>query len=516
MATDTQKEQISISYINLYVDTTKSLRSHISVNDKLPIWDGEILAYEGDPDTNKNLIGKVMVQGKSTGVSEFNRIESHYIKMNDLRNYMHSEGILYFVVELQPDNGWRHRIFYRFLTPSDLKQFYRKYHNKQQSVNIHLHPVPADNHRFEQELKDFLHDSVKQQSFIDKPTLRLVDAIDKDKPTTFVTSFITKEKGDWAWQITSQPVYLYKQTPYADIPVEDTPFFGQIKNVYNNPVSVEGTLYFDRYYLTIGYGYVDIIIDNCMELHTPRKGFEEDFLGTFNLTYKFHFKPDECLHRLCFLRHAVTSNTITLNTSEYPLCIPSDKQTELLSEIQNAIDILTDMKKVWTQLHIAFDLDYADYSDNEIDELCNLVAHIYRKMPCRLYNDNHGRDASFNLFKTGPLNFIFYAYRLSGTNYTTIDPFVTNGMQQGFLDETHVMPFLSTAIRRLPGYLFDNIDYDDQLLRYRECLKQDNSVVEFIKEDIDIIRQLSTRISQRQKQQKIKTFIQELETIVKE
>lgn len=57
MRTTTQKEHLSVAYINLYVDSTESLRSHIEVDDKLPIWDGEILVYDGIPDNKNNLVG---------------------------------------------------------------------------------------------------------------------------------------------------------------------------------------------------------------------------------------------------------------------------------------------------------------------------------------------------------------------------------------------------------------------------------------------------------------------------
>ena len=513
MSTSTQKEQISVNYINLYVDKTQSLRSHISVNDKLPIWDGEILVYKDIPDKKDTLIGKVMVQGKSTGVDEFKSIEEHYVPIMDIRNYMRNAGILYFVVELQEKN-WEHKIFYRLLSPSLLKSLYSRYRNKQKSVKIRLRPVPNDSHRFELEIRDFLYDSVKQQSFVENKTLRLSDVIDNDKPSVIVSSFVTKEKGDWAWQVTSQPVFLYKQTPYADIPIEDTEFIATVKNVYFNPVKVNGKQYFDRYYLEISYGYVDVIVDECMRLHTPRKGFEDGFKGTIDLRYKFHKKPDECLHRLQFLEQAISVNKICLGDYEYDLCIPPKEQEIFLSQVKNAIDIITDLVEVWKRLHVSFDLDFQDYDDNAIDELCDIVAYIYRKMPCVLMNDNNGINISFNLFETGGLKFVFLAKRISEKEFITVDPFSLEDYKVGKISDTQIMPFLSSALRNLPGYLFDNIDYDDQLEFYRQCFSRDTSVKPIIEEDIRTMQQLLHRVKQEKKVQRVKAFLKQLHLLI--
>lgn len=515
MCSPIQKEQISISKICLYIDSTKSLRAHLSSNDRMPIWDGEVLVYEGFVDKNANLTGKVMVQAKSKEVIDFRNFEEYYVPIVDIHNYMRSGGILFFVVELQPEKGWTSKIFYRLLSPVVLKTLYKKYHNKQKSVKIRLATVPVDNNKFEIELKNFLHDSIKQQSFVNKPTLLLKDVLEKSNTTTIKSSFVTKEIGDWSWQISAQPIYLYKQTPYADIPIGDAEFYAEVKNVYFNSVSINGTKYFDKYYLRIGYGYVDILIEDCLTIHTPRKGFEDGFRGQLSTNYRFRSTIEECLHKLYFLRHAVSSNSITLADTNYPLCLTDEMQKNLLEELKNNIDFYEDLKNAWHLLHIPFNLDFCNYEDEIFGQFENLVEYVYRRKPCLLINDNGGKDESFSLFSFGNLNFLFFAKRDGDGYFNTIDPFTTAGLQVGSIDKGgRPMPLLSVALRNISGYLFDNIYYESQLEFYKYCYSINTSFRQIIIDDIDMIRKILPQVKPPQKQQKVSWFLGELSKIL--
>lgn len=427
---------------------------------------------------------------------------------------MKSGGVLFLVVELQPKDGCSHKIFYRLLPPILLKTLIKR-NKDRKNIKIQLRPIPNDNKRFEIEIKDFVYESLKQQSYIDKPTLRLENVVDKDKPTTIITSFTTKESGDFAWQITLQPIYLYKQTPFADIPIEDNEFLVTVKNGYSAPVSVEGVVYFDKYYLNIGYGFVDIIVDECMELHTPKQGFEEGFKGTFSLKYKYAQSIDECIQKMRFLAHAISSNCITLGDYKYPLCIEKDFQGKLLKDIRHNLSVYEDMKSVWALLHVESPLNLSCFDEEGLNQLCNLVNYVYRKNHCALINDALGQDSTFCVINVGKYRFLFYMQREEDRLFSTIDAFNDARFQVVPIhSKGTIIPLLSLAIRKYPDCLFDNIDYCSQLYFYKMIYKSNHSFGSIVKEDIEVLSKLVGQETVLTKRDKVQWFINELSQLL--
>lgn len=84
---------------------SKLLFPKLSVGDKYPSWDGEILVYSDERSRNKqmrtNIVGRIPVQVKGTKVNSFSEKERKFsLEVDDLRNYLNDFGVLYFLVEM--------------------------------------------------------------------------------------------------------------------------------------------------------------------------------------------------------------------------------------------------------------------------------------------------------------------------------------------------------------------------------------------------------------------------------
>ena len=207
MKSKTQIERIAANCVRTYIDETNKLRSYIDDNDKTPMWDGSIFVYREEPDKNKNLEGAIKTQIKGRTVSKFHNKVKFKIPTYNIENYMKGAGLVYFVVELIKQRHWVYKIFYILLPPIELKSLLKRNKGKNE-VSIILSPLPTEFYLLEEELGDFLFNSVKQQSYINTPTLRLKDAISHDERVVLETEFVTtKDSGNiWA-AITERPIY---------------------------------------------------------------------------------------------------------------------------------------------------------------------------------------------------------------------------------------------------------------------------------------------------------------------
>lgn len=78
------------------------LKPNIPDGDKGISFDGDIEVFKDFSESVESLIGKVPVQVKGTLVEEFTTGPRKFrIDMEHLKNYLNSQGVLYFVVEIK-------------------------------------------------------------------------------------------------------------------------------------------------------------------------------------------------------------------------------------------------------------------------------------------------------------------------------------------------------------------------------------------------------------------------------
>lgn len=88
-------EQAAINAISdLITDKCPLLIANMATNDKTPLTDGDISIYKTEDTKNENFIGKVPVQVKGKTFANIPNKVTYSIKVNDLRHYLNSGGII--------------------------------------------------------------------------------------------------------------------------------------------------------------------------------------------------------------------------------------------------------------------------------------------------------------------------------------------------------------------------------------------------------------------------------------
>lgn len=108
-----QIEKKGISALNNLILFSNLLRPEIREGDTYPLWDGEIIVYNDPKQANHNIQGRVPVQVKST----LGRA-SYSVSRSDLEVYLRDGGLLFFLVDINPQP----RVYVSILLPMDIRE----------------------------------------------------------------------------------------------------------------------------------------------------------------------------------------------------------------------------------------------------------------------------------------------------------------------------------------------------------------------------------------------------------
>lgn len=116
-------ETLSINAVRDSIVVSDFLDQYISDNDKEPSWDGFVYIYNDKSKKKSELVGRVAVQVKGITCDDFSKSEISYpVSIDDMNNYLHDGGVIYFVVYISKD-GISKKIYYQTLTPVKLKSY---------------------------------------------------------------------------------------------------------------------------------------------------------------------------------------------------------------------------------------------------------------------------------------------------------------------------------------------------------------------------------------------------------
>lgn len=133
-------ESMGISYLDIFLGKTKKIHSQINKRDKYPIWDGEILLYNSEKFSSKNLYCRVPVQVKSSINEKPEKEKNTYsVSIVDLKKYADDGGVLFIQVIF---NENEQKAFYmNLLLPADIFEILSKVKPSQQSTTIYLERI---------------------------------------------------------------------------------------------------------------------------------------------------------------------------------------------------------------------------------------------------------------------------------------------------------------------------------------------------------------------------------------
>ena len=143
---DTGKIERTAGYsLGLFINRCPQIVPYILMNDKTPIWDGELYIYESERSLVDNFSSRVPLQVKGTTNTKdnFYRIERKY-----LEGYKNDGGCLFFLDQVD-ENYNSSKILYAMLSLEDTKTLLLQ---STKTIKIDLKVVPEDPIAFQTEL----------------------------------------------------------------------------------------------------------------------------------------------------------------------------------------------------------------------------------------------------------------------------------------------------------------------------------------------------------------------------
>ena len=157
-----KKALLNCKYIDSYIDS----------NDKTPMWDGTIFAYNSENHKKSNFNGRIPIQVKGTSRIIKGDTTAFSCNFDDLHGYYVDGGCLFFLVSVDKSKDWSN-IYYANLLTYDLAKIKKEAEGKK-SHTIKLKRFPSDDGlEIANICYAFIKDSRKQSFLSDKgvPTL---------------------------------------------------------------------------------------------------------------------------------------------------------------------------------------------------------------------------------------------------------------------------------------------------------------------------------------------------------
>ena len=507
MSSTTKTEQNAVNEVRNFIDATNCLRSYLKDNDRTPLWDGSVFVYQGEPDKKENLVGTVKAQVKGTEVKAFQNKEHYRVERNELEIYMKEGGLFFFVVEMLESDIRQRRIFYKKLSPIYLQALLDQKATK--TIEIPFDPIPTDFCIMEDEMLNFISDSRKQTSFVGRQGLTLNEALRGNYQLKYEGFVNTVTNKSLAMQLSSQAFYLYQDTPYAMIPIRDIELTPLVTEHIEEPVSINGKTYFERYSRKYDQKTITFNMGDCFITRMPKKGYAGTMSSYVEIKYPNKGGIDDAINLAEFLVALKESTTITFGQHTTPLTFSDEDREKLFGGAQYNLDIYRDMKALWQAMQIPGTFSFDDFDEQGVNQYLRVVQHVYRKEDGVPINPLEGSNSYFSFVPAGHLRLMILFTHTHDNYYASEDGFATPYV----MNNGHRYPILSAALANGPDMVFDNIHYSEQLECYKECLASSPSFVKVIKHDLQILEQQKQFITTAAKAEMFSAFVDELKQL---
>ncbi|MBD5366989.1 MAG: hypothetical protein HDR82_08310 [Bacteroides sp.] len=502
-------EEFAVDAVKFYINHTDSLKAEIPVNDRAPIWDGQILIYTMPGDRNKDLMGAIRVQVKGTGVNKFKEIESYKVPRKDLDNYMRHGGVAFFRVELEKPEYKQSKIFYILLLPLDIRNLLKS--NPEDEIKLDLTAVPERSIFFENDIKNFRINAVKQQSFIDNKTMHLSD-IDFSKKVEIGTEFILPKTTEInnILRLTAIPHYLYLKDRFASIPIEGCAAYVKGTEYLTCPILIDGIKYYDGFTRISDYKNIEMHFGNGVSMKWPRERFSSVVEGgQLNISYKG--KLSDVKNDLNFVIALISGKEITFGNESQDL---KYSNKEDLERFQNESSNISILEKTMRRLNLPYELDMTNFSDKDFDIISVLANFIFYNRSYHPEKRQKFQKRFFDILSPGDMHFLLWFEQQEDGNIKAFDPFVPENKKYWVIDtETESpMPLLSYCLRMYP-VIPDNVYYEFMSHLYELAIKE-KKVLSFVLEDIKRLKKFCDAESHISKKEKIQALIDKLSSLI--
>lgn len=361
-------ETMGVNYISTFINKHDLLQTYFDMNDKTPLWDGEIHVLKSPTDKKEEIAGKVPVQIKTTTQE---KLVSFSLSVKDLNIYSNNGGIVLFVVKLDKNYNLL-EICYKSLPPFSIKKLLKQAKEKNKNVR----KISVTIHQLKEEkiyaiLLDFIKNSKKQISFVNNKPIFLNEIIDK-QPITF--GYFGQSPLD---------IFEYQKEHDLFAYIQDTSLGVEIP--LENPIKVISSYEKTDLILTIGDKYVcdnitrHFLPDGTVELHAESGVVLSVEKGKRNLSIQFT-RPNKLSKALKFMegmKDLLNKKYIKLNN----LKIESKASLEELNpkRINKEFEELKQLSRVMAEIGINKDIDLTLFDERSRRNLTILEKGIKKE-----------------------------------------------------------------------------------------------------------------------------------------
>lgn len=370
----------AVSYLNIELSKSKYLSPHIAENDKFPLYDGSVIVYRNENQTNLNIFGFSKVQVKGRNNENLNSKTANYrIDKSDLKIYKIDGGVVLFLVEMNQVN---YKIYYKLLLPFDINRLLKQ-KPKYKSVVLEMAELPvSDPKEVCSIFVEFIVNSRKQTS---------VSQIDITSFDEFKTTKIPFDKIGFSHgyhkvqhskdfsDILGKEFYLYAtmKDSKIDVPIEKMQLCS-IETSINAPIKINDMQFYDSYSLFEDSNTKIIKIGHSLNINVDTRNFK------FTLKGSLEDRIIDC----SFLIELLKNKVLIINGNIFSLNEINDIES-ILKTVENQLESLHIIKKTLDKLGVKASIDLDSFNEIDYKKIYVICESVLFDLPHNLVLSNN-------------------------------------------------------------------------------------------------------------------------------
>jgi hypothetical protein len=351
-------EQNAVDKVRACFDDCDRIIAGVQTNDKTIAWDGHLYLYKDSSCKKNSYYALIPVQVKGVSCLEKHPDSINYsIDIVDLKAYK-DDGIAYFVVYI---NKRKKTVYYVLLAPIEIKAII-SICSEQNSKSVSLQKLDCSNpDKLDSLFREFYDDCKRQKSFVDLPSLSFESLKELGNPELTVFGY-SNESEPLPRLLAKNDFFIYanvgKGPAKSLYPVGTGKCSIIVSGVYNNPVTVGGIVFFNRYSIINNRDCDVVALGNCLTMTLPHEdssiiNVKVDFDGTKNTLL-------ESIHELEFLLALEHDRHLNIAGCDFDMTKVDNQGATVITglrDLRTPYERLVKLKKALDVLHVKEDLD---------------------------------------------------------------------------------------------------------------------------------------------------------------
>ena len=351
-------EQNAVDEVRACFDDCDRIIAGVQTNDKTIAWDGHLYLYKDSSCKKNSYYALIPVQVKGVSCLEKHPDSINYsIDIVDLKAYK-DDGIAYFVVYI---NKRKKTVYYVLLAPIEIKAII-SICSEQNSKSVSLQKLDCSNpDKLDSLFREFYDDCKRQKSFVDLPSLSFESLKELGNPELTVFGY-SNESEPLPRLLAKNDFFIYANVGKGQVkslyPVGTGKCSIIVSGVYNNPVTVGGIVFFNRYSIINNRDCDVVALGNCLTMTLPHEdssiiNVKVDFDGTKNTLL-------ESIHELEFLLALEHDRHLNIAGCDFDMTKVDNQGATVITglrDLRTPYERLVKLKKALDVLHVKEDLD---------------------------------------------------------------------------------------------------------------------------------------------------------------